>query len=521
MAASPVLNSSLQGASRAAQGGASEALRPGSIRSSRAPLLLTPVVFLVHGYHPLAGDAGIYVAGVRHLLDPALYPLNAVFPAAFTRLSVFPWIFAAVVRAGHVPLLWVLLCAQLVSILLFLTACRQVATRVFAGETAVWCSVLLAAACFTLPVAGTALFVMDPYVTARSFSTPLSLMAVAGCLDRAWLRTFLLLGLAASIHPLMAAYAVAFVVVCGLVQSGRIRFALALGAAGFVAAGAVFFAAHRRPVAPAYREAVMLPARTFLFLARWHWYEVPGVLLPLLLFAVAARRSAAAGPVRTLCLTCVLLGTTSVVLAAVFVPPAGPYGLVPFQVLRSFHLIYALGIVLCGGVLAALLGRSRGGGVLLVVLLFAGMFAIERSAWPGCDRIEWPGAKPANPYRQAFLWIRDHTPRDAVFAFNPELVYRPGEDEQGFRAIAERDHLADDKDAGIVAVLPQLAGRWARQRNAELGVDGMTDAQRLAGLEPLGASWVLLPPQAATELPCPYRNAAVMVCRMARADRER
>ena len=33
---------------------------------------------------------GIYVAGVRHILDPALYPLNADFPAAFTRLSHFP-----------------------------------------------------------------------------------------------------------------------------------------------------------------------------------------------------------------------------------------------------------------------------------------------------------------------------------------------------------------------------------------------------------------------------------------------
>ena len=40
-------------------------------------------------------------------------------------------------------------------------------------------------------------------------------------------------------------------------------------------------------------------------------------------------------------------------IAACFIPPAGPFLLVPLQILRSFHLIYAVGVVLCGGVLAA------------------------------------------------------------------------------------------------------------------------------------------------------------------------
>jgi hypothetical protein len=80
------------------------------------------------------------------------------------------------------------------------------------------------------------------------------------------------------------------------------------------------------------------------------------------------------------------------------------------------------------------------------------MFAAQRLAWSGSNHLEWPGSAAANPYQQAFLWIRDNTPRNAVFAFNPQLVYLPKEDEQGFRAITQRDHLADDKDAGIVAV---------------------------------------------------------------------
>ena len=35
----------------------------------------------------------------------------------------------------------------------------------------------------TLPAAGTSLLLVDPYVTARSISTPLGLLAIAGVLD--------------------------------------------------------------------------------------------------------------------------------------------------------------------------------------------------------------------------------------------------------------------------------------------------------------------------------------------------
>jgi len=119
------------------------------------------------------------------------------------------------------------------------------------------------------------------------------------------------------------------------------------------------------------------------------------------------------------------------VIAAAFVPPAGPYLFVPLQILRSFHLIYALGIVLCGGVLTALWSRSRIAAICVVVVLFAGTFAAQRLSWTGSSHIEWPVAGPAIPYQQAFLWIRDHTPRNAVFAFNPRLVYVPEEDEAG------------------------------------------------------------------------------------------
>jgi hypothetical protein len=490
--------------------------RPPALRFSSplVPLLLTPIVLIVNGYHPFAGDAGIYIAGVRHILSPTLYPLNAVFITAFTRYSLFAWTLAAIVRLTHLPLAWTLLAAYLVSIALYLTGIRQLAIRLFTSESARGCAVLLAAATCALPVAGTALVLMDPYLTARSFSTPLALCAVAACLDRASLRTALLLVLTTLLHPLMGAYAVAFVALLALVQSGRMRPAITFCAAAFLAAGAAFAIAHRLPASDAYREAVSLAPRSFLFLARWHWYEILGLVLPLALFTLAMRQFPRTSAIRPLCAACLLTGTTAILIAACFIPPAGPFLLVPLQILRSFHLIYAVGVVLCGGALSALINRSRLTGIAILCLVVLAMFLAERATWPGSDRIEWPNAIPSNPYQQAFLWIRANTPPNAVFAFNPQLVYRQGEDEQGFRALAERDHLADDKDAGIVAVVPSLADRWAAQRNADAAVEIMTDAQRQATLTPLGVTWLVLAPETPTNLTCPWRNHAVKICRM-------
>lgn len=499
-------------------------------------ILLTPLVLLIHGYHPFAGDAGLYTAGLRHILHPALYPRNAAFVTAFTHRSVFPWILAGLVRLTHLPLAWILLATHLFSIWLFLVAADSLAAHLFSSHSARIFATLLAAACCALPVAGTALVLMDPCVTARSFSTPLSLLAVAAALDtakaRRWPRTLLLLVLTLAIHPLMGVYATAFVLLLALTAAGRIRVAVILCAAAFLLAGTAVVVTHATPVDPAYRQAVSLAPRSFLFLARWRWYEVLGLLLPLALFALAFRRIGTHTPTGALCLTSILLGTTALLIAACFVPPTGPFPLVPYQVLRTFHLIYCVGVILCGGVLARRVPhispfladvrrpesrpfiRLPSLQAALLVALFAAMFLVEQLDWPGGRRMELPGLAPTSPYTQAFLWIRTHTPPNAVFAFNPRLVYLPGEDEQGFRAISDRDQLADDKDAGVAAVIPSLAPRWAAQRNAEISVDRMSDAERRATLTPLGATWLLLPPTAATTLPCPYRNSAVEVCRL-------
>jgi hypothetical protein len=176
--------------------------------------LLTPAVLLVHGYHPLADDGAVYVTGIKKLANPGLYQSDAVFALSPTRLSVFAHLLAPLLRWAPLPGL--LLVCQLASIFLFLLGSWRVANQLFSTRRARWGAVLLAACCFTLPVAGTSLSIMDPYVTARSFSTPLGLFALAAVLEEDWAWSIFWLALAALLHPLMAVYsAIAAITVAG------------------------------------------------------------------------------------------------------------------------------------------------------------------------------------------------------------------------------------------------------------------------------------------------------------------
>ncbi len=478
--------------------------------------LLTGLILFVQGYHPCSNDAGIYLAGVRKLIDPGLYRSDAPFIVSHTRLSIFAPAIANFIRLTHASFAWTILVLYLLSTVFFLYACWQVTLRLLASPRARLGALWMAAALYSLPVAGTALVIMDPYLTARSFSTPLDLLAVSTALDRRYVRTGIWLMLAALVHPLMAAYAFAFVTVLVAFNRERPRFALSLCAFGIMAAAIAYWNGIFQPIFFAYREAVLLPAHTFLFLGRWQWYEVAGAVLPLVLFGLAAWKLGWHSRIGQVSLAAVLTGTTSLIIAAFFVPVRGPYLLVPLQVMRIDHILYAMGVLLFGAFLAHMARRRVWIVLVFFVAAFTGMGVAARLNYPGCRAVEWPGLPPKNPWSQAFLWIRANTPHDAVFAFNSRLVYEPEEDEQGFRVLSERSQLPDDKDAGAVAVFPSLAFRWARERNATVDIDTESDAERLQHLKPFGVTWILLPPHAATHFPCPYNNRVIKVCQLSK-----
>ena len=85
---------------------------------------------------------------------------------------------------------------------------------------------------------------MDPYVTARSFSTPLSLFALAAVLDENWVESSLWLALTALLHPLMAGYTAITMVMLALTRRRMWRVLALMAGLGWLLAGAIFLATH-------------------------------------------------------------------------------------------------------------------------------------------------------------------------------------------------------------------------------------------------------------------------------------
>lgn len=478
-----------------------------------ALMLLTPAALLIHGYHPFADDAGIYVAGIRKMLDTSLFSVDASFVTAHTQLSVFSHLFAETIRLFHIPLEISLFGAYLLSIFIFLLGCLLLSRRIFRNAHLQWGSTLLACSLFTLPVAATALWVMDPYVTARSFSTPLSLFAITACIDGEWKRTALWLAATALLHPLMAAYLAAFLVAYVLISECHPRWLAAACVFAFAGSAVIYLITRHATLPDGYREAIL--TRTYFFLSFWRWYEVFGLFIPLLLMLVAAWHTHNT-VVRNLCLSCVATGTIASAVAVCFVHTSGSFFLARIQPLRAFQLIYVVGVLLLGGFLAQhLRGRRVAPGIVLLLSVSGLMMLAQEQDYTASAHVEWPFVAPRNPWQQAFIWIRENTPVDAVFALDSNYTKIASEDTQGFRATAVRSALVDDlKDGGVAAIFPRLAPRWKSQRALETGLDQISDDERIAWLKPAGVTWILLSSRAGTHLTCPYHNAVVMVCRL-------
>jgi hypothetical protein len=187
-----------------------------------------------------------------------------------------------------------------------------------------------------------------------------------------------------------------------------------------------------------------------------------------------------------------------------------------FQPMRSLYLLYVF-LFLLGGIRLGehVLKDRLWRWALLFLPLGAGMFLAQRSLFPASAHLEWPGAFPQNRWAQSFLWIRENTPVDAIFALDPSHKNIHGEDTEGFRALAQRSMLADAaEDSGAVTMFPPLGEEWARQVEAQHGWKEFQaqDFRRLHA--EYGVNWVVLQQPGVAGLECPYQNQAVQVCRL-------
>ena len=488
-------------------------------RTSLTLLALTVLALLVLGYHPFAEDAEIYLPGVEQIHHPELFPSGQEFFGAHAKLTLFPNLVAFSVRVTHLPLTACLFTWQMASIFLLLLACWELSSLLFPSASARWGGVCLIAVLLSIPVAGTALYIMDQYLNPRNLAAFAGVFAVTRTLETKYVRAGLWVVFAAVVHPLMAVFALSFCVLTVGIEHLEQRQALLLPALG-MATGTLcllpFGISLDVPSSPAYHTAAMLHG--FHYIQLWHWYEQVGILAPLVLFWWFSR-IAQARKWRELYLVCrtLFFYDLAYFLAALVVDlPPRFESLARLQPLRSLHLLYVVMFLIIGGFAGEyLLKKQAWRWIVFFVPLALGMFIAQRSLFPASAHIEWPGSAPRNPWAQAFDWIRQNTPTEAVFALDPDYMHITGEDEIGFRCLAQRSRLADSgKDSGAVSMFPPLAEEWWTQVQAQTPWKsfGLADFSRLK--EKYGISWVVVQQPGIAGLECAYRNNAVRVCRL-------
>ena len=460
---------------------------------------LTGAAVLVHGYHLGVEDQEVYLSAIRKGLDPGLYPHNSEFFMTQMRGTIFCKFFVFLIQVCHLPIDALLFAFHLLSIFLILLGCWMIARRCFQSDAAVWSGLLLVTGVFTIPIAGTALYIVDQYLHPRAMATWAILFGIVAILDRRRLICALWLLIATLFHPLMAAFGISFVV----------------------------FLAWRRPSSGIQRAATLIPnvtvtaawnraaqPRSYYFLAKWAWYEWLGVVLPLAVVWWCARLSRARGLVTAAFVYRRLLSFGLFQLAVALLLNTRPLlRLTAFQPMRWMHLFYLLFFLLSGGLIGEfLLGRHVWRWVALFLPMYAGMFYAQRQLFPSSSHIELGCGK--NEWCQAFDWVRENTPKDAYFALNPRYANIPGEDHHGFRSSAERSMLEEEsQDAGAATVFPALLGRWYEQSQALEGWEHFEVPQFLRLHDRFGVNWILLE-RDVSGLACPYRNRSVRVCRI-------
>lgn len=491
------------------------------IREIIVVLLLSAAALLVHGYHLGIEDEAIYLPAIKQHLDPGLYRFNTLFFEAQTKFTLYDETIAILVRATSVPVEFVLFGLHFLTIFLVLLGCFLISRECFRDRCAQWASVALVAALLTIPVTGTALYILDQHLHPRSLSTAATLFVIVCVLKRRYVSAALISLAGVAIHPQMMFYGLMFAVFLAVKpSSGAARADFAGPAAPGIGYG----------MSPETWDRIV-STRTHHYPLKWPWYEWLGILGPLAFLCWFGNLWSTGGSpaFARMCRRLAAFGVLNVLAAMALT--GGPYfqGLANLQPMRSYQLLYLLFFLMAGGLIGEWVLKNKPiRWAILFLPMCLGMFLAQRSEFPASPHIELPGTASGNPWLQTFDWIRRNTPQDAYFALDPYYMRSPGADYHGFRALAERSSMADfTKDVAVVALSvtavkikaagiaqSELPKVWMDHMNALDGWKNFTleDFKRLK--ERFGVSWVVLENSCPNGMPCPYENGRLRVCRI-------
>jgi hypothetical protein len=368
-------------------------------------------------------------------------------------------------------------------------------------------------------VVAASLNLADQHLHPRNVATAIILLAISRILaGKRWQAAPLLL-LSFLLHPIMAAMGISFCVFLSLAMLEPLQDWLrkrhwtgsSATAAAFVPLGWMF----EKPT-PLWRQA--LETRDYYFLSRWAWYEWLGAIAPLFLFWLLWRVAEKRGKnlLARFALAVFAYGVFQQAVALVMLGTPALVRLTPLQPMRFLHLIYIFMVLIAGSLAGKfLLKASIWRWALFLLIVNGSMFAAQRQQFSGSEHLELPGRQSANPWLQAFDWIRQNTPTDAYFVLDPRYMAAPGEDYHSFRALAERSQLADAlKDTAVVTQVPELGPVWKKQVEAQAGWSSfkLVDFERLK--KEFGVDWALVSYPQPAGLKCRWHNDLLAVCQI-------
>ncbi len=481
-------------------------------------LLLTAVALAVNGYHLGVDDAAIYVPGIKMAADPSLFPAGSAFFTHHANLTIFPNLIGLSARLLHLPFDLAIILWYVISLLLLFAASWDLLGACFESARARWAGLCVLCVSLAAPVAGTALILVDPYLTSRSLSTPMTLFALAAFAHKRTRAAVLWVLALTVIHPQMAFYAITALGCIAIAQVSTRPFANLAAARAAASMLALPLSFDLEPAHGIYKE--ILQSRAYFLVSSWQWYEWIGVVAPLVLLGCFSRlRLSTTKPVfQMLSGALIPFGVCFTLIAILLASTPQFESIARLQPMRSFHLIYLVMLLFTGALIGEYVLRDAvWRWCALFVPLFVGMWAQQARAFPNSPHIEVPGLSYGSGWVPALLWIRGHTPKNALFALDPDYLASAGVDLHGFRAIAERSALADElKDSGAVSLFPQLGSQWKREVMAQKAWRASHYRNYATLVARYGVQWFVVPePTTVPGLTCPYQNHDFRVCTIA------
>jgi hypothetical protein len=477
---------------------------------------LTAAALVIHGYHLGVEDAEIYVPTAKKLLDPSLYPYATEFFLSHGHLSLYGPLLAWTSKLTHLPIDWAILFWYIATLFATLASAWLVLSACFSSTRARWSAITIFTAVLAMPATNTGLLLMDPYLTARSFSTPLTLLALAGILEKKYVLAGAAILVTGAFHPQMVVYLIflALVMWAGERSKTRVEEGVPVMAS---AIGMFPTGFNLSPATGPYREA--LYSRDYFFLYNWTWYHWMGMIAPLAILAWFWRRRlrGTLPGFSQLSFAMLPFGFLSIG-AGIFLSSSPSLDMFArLQPLRTFHLITIVLVLLLSGIVGEYLAKDKPWITACIALpLAVGMFFVARATYPASPQIELPSQTSSNAWINTLLWVRNNTPKTAVFAVDSRYFMDAGTDVHGFRSISERSALADYfKDGGVVSLFPSLAEEWKEMSNATYGLNhfNAADFRRLRS-EYSAVSWTVIHGSAPAGMQCPYQQRGYSVCQI-------